>query len=292
MVDVDAKLTTSTEEVSLREREDRERSAARSRQRLAEEVEDRRLVKSRGGPIYMTQKEAADHVAERLSLLQRWRGGDALAGQQLSIQERSRLFGPFCSQGTACERRRAEKKQRAEEKRLARMKFMRAPKQEPQGMPSISESTMEEQQQQQQVENHVRYIGFIRGSGLLGAPVPILGVTKRGALLTAQGGSCAPSGEGRVWVFCDAFGNARDERAPEQHVNLEELSTRAFSLHQGVRGGSVLPALLWRTEDHATSGASFLTQERAANDVNDGTASEAPSDSSYFTTRWLPHDLV
>ena len=269
------------EALSLREREDRERSAARSRQRLAEEEEDRRLgaVEIRGGAIYMTQEEAADHVAARLSLLQRWRGGDASAGQQLTKQERSRLGARGCSQRVVCERRSRRQMQRVK-----------------QGMPPISVSTMEKQQQhQQQIEQRcICYICFLKRSGL-GAPVPVLGVSKRGALLTAQGGSCTPSGEGRVWVFCDAFRNANGG-----HVNLEALSARALALHQGVRGGRVatttsLPALpmsLWRTEDLATSEALFLTQEWTSNDVNDDTSSEAPSDSSYFRAHWLPHDLV
>ena len=84
------------EEASSREREERERSAARARQIFAEEEEARRLVEDRRpvdrsvGRIYMTQMEAAEHVAERTSLLQRWRDGDEWAGEQLTTQERMR----------------------------------------------------------------------------------------------------------------------------------------------------------------------------------------------------------
>ena len=87
---------------------------------------------NRGGAVlYMTQVEAAEHVAERLSLLQRWRGGDRSAGQQLTMQERAR-------EGVHEKKRR--KVQRKEEKKLARIM---------QGVPSIVESTEQQQQQQQ-----------------------------------------------------------------------------------------------------------------------------------------------
>ena len=140
------------------------------------------------------------------------------------------------------------------------------------GMPSILEDCREwrpQQLKQQQQQMGQLYICFGRRSGF-GAPVPVLGVSERGVFRTAHGGSCKPSNEGRVWVFCDAFGSAIDGHALRQHVNLTELS-----------------------------GASFVTQEHAQGwtadpnvDVNDGTVSEASSDASYFATRWLPHDLV
>ena len=266
------------EMASLREGEQRERSAARARQIFAEEEENRRLVEDRrpvdrcGGSIYMTQMEAAEHVAERTSLLQRWRDGDEWAGEQLTTQERMRERHTHVVGKRQNMQRVQSNMQRKEEKRLARMM---------QGMPSIFEQQQQHQHQyqpyqdqhqhqhqyQHQHQLHLQmgqqYICFVKRSGF-GAPVSVLGVSKRGALLTAHGGSCMPSDEGRSWVFCDAFGNAIDGHAPGQHVNLEELS-----------------------------GASFVTQECTANvDVNDGTASEAPSDSSFFTARWLPHDLV
>ena len=185
-----------TSEMTSDMEEERERSAARARQRLAEEEEDRRLVEDRppalvstpksrrsspppivvedrppplvstpnpvstasgiisssgnpnppvvsigssgnpnpSGTIYMTQVEAADHVAKRMSLLQRWRAGDESAGQQLTMQERERGWGREKLDSVGDRRRQAV--QRKEEKRLARLK-----------MPSILESTEQQQQQ-------------------------------------------------------------------------------------------------------------------------------------------------
>ena len=245
---------------------------------------------NRGGTTYMTQIEAAEHVAERLSLLQRRRAREGIGDRRGE--------------------KRRRKMQRDREKRLAQL----------QGMPPIVESTeqqeqqeQQQQQQQQQYAAHVlqqQYICFVRHhedhsyramritadqGPALGAPI----------LMSACPYVLRSSDEGRLWVFCDAFGNANDGRAPGKHVNLEELSTRALARHhQGVRSERVIRRVLpmlatssWRTEDHATSGASFTTQEWTANvDLDDDAASEAaswaPSDASYFTARWLPHDLV
>jgi hypothetical protein len=313
-----------TEESRLLKKEKQERSDARARQRLAEEEEDRRLAeedrrlvedqrvnnrlvttnRDGGSTIYMTQMEAACHVAQRLSLLQRWRGGDESAGQQLRtwntrIPESERRQHNMLrrEEKRGEEKKREDNMRRREEKRLIRMGL--------QGMPSILEDCREWRpqqlkQQQQQQQLHLQmgqlYICFGRRSGF-GAPVPVLGVSERGVFRTAHGGSCEPSNEGRVWVFCDAFGSAIDGHALRQHVNLTELSGASFVTQEHAQGWTADPKV--DVNDGTASEASFVTQEHVQGwtadpnvDVNDGTVSEASSDASYFATRWLPHDLV
>ena len=225
-------------------------------------------------------KEEARELRSRLDLLQRQR-------QPPPPQQQQQRFMQMQMQ------------QQQQYEQLMRMwhynQMMQQQQQQVQQQMQVQQMQQQQQQQMQQMQvqqmqQQQQYVCVIKRDGSFGPPMHVLQRRHQdGRLTTAHGRTIYLADEGRVWLFCDASGNV--EPAPEQQldVKLSELTVQALALHEGGRSSGR------RTERDEV--ASFITtQEWGAianqNGEDDGTASVAPSDASYFTARWLPNDLM
>lgn len=288
-------------------------SDARARQELAAIVEDR--------ISYMTQREAAENVGATILLLQRWRLGDPIALEVMQALARKGTQVTHTG-GEKLSHTAKRNLQRKAQKQLAR--WMRV-------VPSIVES-MEEEWRAQHAQGQDQRHGQGSWPAAQGVCVGVGGADAGAtAALRFQPAKQLGAGGFPLWQpwqwqqqqqhyhQCGSRSTRRWDRRRQPHLSAatrsspmeqylhhlqqvqqyryhlqqyqqyqhhhqqqqplvslgcqHELSTRALARHdESVRSGRVLP------------------------DVNDDAASQtsswAPSDASYFTTRWLPHDLV